>query len=57
MKNIEKKNGFVESVLSKNPKKFPLPFRMNNNWRDILTEIIKKLESTFETNLKELNYK
>ena len=60
MKNIEKKNGFVESVLSKNnPKKIPF-FHLgpDNNWRDIFDgNYKKKLESTFETNLKELNYK
>tara|TARA_B100000963_G_scaffold52954_1_gene41072 strand:- start:8457 stop:9305 length:849 start_codon:yes stop_codon:yes gene_type:complete len=59
MKNIEKKEGFVESVLSKsNPKKIPF-FHLgpDNNWRNIFDEDYKKkLRSTFETNLKELNY-
>ena len=59
MKKIEKKDGFVESVLSKNdPKKIPF-FHLgpNNDWRNIFDINYKeKLKKIFEANLKELNY-
>tara|TARA_B100000900_G_scaffold343843_1_gene307735 strand:+ start:354 stop:1202 length:849 start_codon:yes stop_codon:yes gene_type:complete len=59
MKNIEEKSGFVESVLSKNnPKKIPFFYLgPKNDWRNIFkNDFKKKLETTFESNLKELNY-
>ena len=59
MKNIEKKSGFVESVLSKNnPKKIPFFYLgPKNDWRNIFNnDYKKKLESTFKSNLEELNY-
>ena len=59
LKNIEKKNGFLESVLSKNdPKKIPF-FHLgpNNDWKKIFNKSYqKKINSIFENNLKELNY-
>ena len=59
MKNMEKNDGFVESVLSKNdPKKIPF-FHLGpkNDWKNVLDKNFqKKLYSIFENNLKELNY-
>jgi len=59
MKNMEKKNGFLESVLSKNDtKKIPF-FHLGpkNDWKSIFDKSYKnKLNSIFENNLKELNY-
>ena len=59
MKNMEKNNGFLESVLSKNdPKKIPF-FHLGpkNDWKSIFDkDYQKKLNSIFENNLKELNY-
>tara|TARA_B100000925_G_scaffold126223_1_gene94260 strand:- start:311 stop:1159 length:849 start_codon:yes stop_codon:yes gene_type:complete len=59
MREIESKQGFLESVLSKNdPKKIPF-FHLGpkNNWKNIFDqEYQKKLNSIFEVNLKELNY-
>ena len=59
MKNIEKESGFVESVLSKNDSK-KIPFFYlgpKNDWRNIFNnDYKKKLESTFKSNLEELNY-
>ena len=59
MKNMEKNNGFLESVLSKNDSK-KIPFFYlgpKNNWKNIFNkEYQKKLNSVFENNLKELNY-
>ena len=56
---MEKNDGFVESVLSKNdPKKIPF-FHLGpkNDWKSIFDEDYqKKLTSVFENNLKELNY-
>ena len=59
MKKIERNDGFIESVLSKNEtKKIPF-FHLGpkNNWKNIFDEIYqKKLNLTFKQNLKELNY-
>ena len=59
MKEIEKKQGFLESVLSKNDtKKIPF-FHLGpkNNWKNIFDQkYLEKLNSIFEVNLKELNY-
>ena len=59
MKNIENKDGFNESVLSKNdPKKIPF-FHLGpkNDWKTIFDQNYqKKLNLTFNKNLKELNY-
>jgi len=59
MKNMEKNNGFLESVLSKNDtKKIPF-FHLGpkNDWKSIFDkDYQKKLNSIFEKNLKELNY-
>ncbi len=59
MKNIEKKKGFVESVLSKNDtNKIPF-FHLgpNNDWKKIFNkEYHKKLNSIFKIILKELKY-
>jgi len=59
MKNIEKKNGFLESVLSKNDtKKIPF-FHLGpkNDWKNIFDQNYqKKLNLVFKNNLNELNY-
>ena len=59
MSQIEKKQGFLESVLSKNdPKKIPF-FHLGpkNNWKNIFDQKYQeKLNSIFKVNLKELNY-
>ena len=59
MKNIENKDGFNESVLSKSdPKKIPF-FHLGpkNDWKTIFDQNYqKKLNLTFNKNLKELNY-
>ncbi len=59
MKNIEKNDGFLESVLSKNDtKKIPF-FHLGpkNNWKSMFDKKYQeKLNSIFEKNLKELNY-
>ena len=59
LRKMEKDNGFLESVLSKNdPKKIPF-FHLgpNNDWKRMFDERYqKKLNSIFEKNLKELNY-
>ena len=59
MKNMEKKNGFQESILSKNDtKKIPF-FHLGpkNDWKSIFDKRYQnKLNSIFENNLKELNY-
>ena len=59
LKKMEKDNGFLESVLSKNdPKKIPF-FHLGpkNDWKSMFDESYqKKLNSIFENNLKELNY-
>ena len=60
MKDIEKKQGFLESILSKNDSK-KIPFfhlGPENNWRKILDNSTKdKLTNIFKKNLKELSYK
>ena len=59
MKNMEKKSGFLESILSKNDtKKIPF-FHLGpkNDWKSIFDKRYQnKLNSIFENNLKELNY-
>ena len=59
MKQIERKDGFIESILSKNESQ-KIPFfhlGPKNNWKNIFDEIYqKKLNLTFKQNLKELNY-
>ena len=59
LKNIEETDGFLESVLSKNDSK-KIPFfhlGPKNDWRKIFDENYqKKLNTKFNTNLKELNY-
>tara|TARA_B100000989_G_scaffold81462_1_gene58145 strand:- start:451 stop:1299 length:849 start_codon:yes stop_codon:yes gene_type:complete len=59
MKNIEERDGFFESALSKNESK-KIPFFYlgpKNNWKDIFDkDFQKKINSTFKINLKELNY-
>ena len=59
MRNIEKNDGFIESVLSKNDtNKIPF-FHLGpkNDWKSILNKNYQeKLNSIFENNLKELNY-
>ena len=59
MRNIEKNEGFSESVLSKNDtKKIPF-FHLGpkNDWKNILDKNYqKKLNEIFKLNLKELNY-
>ena len=59
MKKIERKDGFIESILSKNESQ-KIPFfhlGPKNNWKNIFDEIYqKKLNLTFKQNLKELNY-
>ena len=59
MKIIEKEKGFLESVQSKKQNK-KIPFFYlgpKNNWENIYDKKVQlKLFSTFETDLKELNY-
>ena len=59
MREIENKQGFLESVLSKNySKKIPF-FHLGpkNNWKNIFDQKYQeKLNSIFEENLKELKY-
>ena len=59
MKNMEKKSGFIESVLSKNDtNKIPF-FHLGpkNDWKSTFDKNFqKKLNSIFENNLKELSY-
>ena len=59
MKNLEKNNGFIESILSKNnSKKIPF-FHLGpkNDWRKIFDKNYQeKLNIIFKNNLKELNY-
>ena len=59
MKNMEKKNGFTESILSKNESQ-KIPFfhlGPKNDWRNIFDENYqKKINLIFKQNLKELNY-
>lgn len=59
MKNMEKNNGFLESVLSKNdPKKISF-FHLGpkNDWKSMFDKNYqKKLNLIFEKNLKQLNY-
>ena len=59
MKNLEKNDGFLESVLSKNDtKKIPF-FHLGpkNDWKTMFNKNYQeKLNSIFENNLKELNY-
>tara|TARA_Y200000002_G_scaffold329685_1_gene293929 strand:- start:54 stop:902 length:849 start_codon:yes stop_codon:yes gene_type:complete len=60
MKKIERNDGFIESVLSKNENQ-KIPFfhlGPRNNWENIFDENYqKKLNLTFKQNLKELNYR
>ena len=59
LSNLEKRQGFLESVISKNEKK-KIPFfhlGPENNWKKILDENLKKeLFDIFQENLKDLNY-
>ena len=59
MKNIEKNDGFFESILSKNENK-KIPFfhlGPRNDWRSLFDKNYQeKLKSIFENNLNELNY-
>ena len=59
LKNIENKKGFSESVLSKIGTKKISFFHLGpkNNWKNIFDKNYQnKLNFTFESNLKELNY-
>ena len=59
LKTIESKNGFSESILSKQGKKKISFFHLGpkNNWKNIFSETYQnKLTLKFESNLKELNY-
>ena len=60
MKNIENKEGFKESVLSKYNSSNKIPFfhlGPKNNWKNTYnTNYQKKLNSIFNENLRELNY-
>ncbi len=59
MKQIERKEGFIESILSKNESQ-KIPFfhlGPKNNWKNIFDDTYqKKLNLTFKQNLKELDY-
>ena len=59
MKQIERKDGFIESILSKNESQ-KIPFfhlGPKNNWKNIFDDTYqKKLNLTFKQNLKELDY-
>ena len=59
LKTIESKNGFSESILSKQGTKKISFFHLGpkNNWENIFSETYQnKLTLKFESNLKELNY-
>ena len=59
LKTIESKNGFSESVLSKNRTKKISFFHLGpkNNWKIILNEDLKeKLNKVFKKQLEELSY-
>ena len=59
LKSIENKKGFSESVLSKIGTKKISFFHLGpkNNWKNIFDKKYQnKLNFTFESNLKELNY-
>ena len=59
LSNLEKRQGFIESIISKNEKK-KIPFfhlGPENDWKKILDENLKKeLFDIFRENLKDLNY-
>ena len=59
LKSLEKKGGFIESVISNKSKK-KIPFFYlgpKNDWKKILDEDIKiNLEKNFEQSLKDINY-
>ena len=59
LKSLEKKGGFIESVISNKSKK-KIPFFYlgpKNDWKRILDEDIKiNLEKNFEQSLKDINY-
>ena len=59
LKNIEKNNGFLESILSKNDNK-KIPFfhlGPKNDWKSMFDKTYQeKLNLIFKNNLKELNY-
>ena len=59
MKNLEKNNGFIESVLSKNDSQ-KIPFfhlGPKNDWKSMFDKNYQeKLNIVFENNLKELDY-
>ena len=59
LKNLEKKGGFKESVVSnKNKKKIPFFYLgPKNDWRNKLdTQVIEKLEKAFKSEMEELGY-
>ena len=59
LKNIERTEGFRESILSKNEVKKISFFHLGpkNNWKKIFDENYQnKITATFEVNLKELGY-
>ena len=59
LSNLEKRQGFIESLISKNEKK-KIPFfhlGPENDWKKMLDENLKKeLFDIFQENLKDLNY-
>ena len=59
MQNLEKDKGFIEARINKETQE-KIPFfnlGVKNDWKKLLDlEIIKKIEKTFEKEMKELGY-
>ena len=59
LKNLEKNRGFSEALYSNDEKKFKTFFNLgfNNRWEKLLPkEMIKKIEISFESEMKEIGY-
>ena len=58
LKNLEKKDGFIESMTDKNGKKIPFfDIGIKRNWsKDLNKNFILQIEKNFEKEMKELNY-
>ena len=58
LKNLEKKDGFTESMTDKNGKKIPFfDIGIKRNWsKDLNKNFILQIEKNFEKEMKELNY-
>ena len=59
LKNLEENKGFDEALYSQKEKKFKTFFNLgfNNRWKKLLPkEMIKKIENSFEGEMKEIGY-